>query len=1141
MPEEILLLHDSYNAYYRYPFGACRTSTDLFLSIDVISETKILKISLRLWQEVSGEKIISLHNSLQNSKHYTVQLTLPDKGCLLWYYFIIDTADETLFYGNSTENTGGKGCIYQRSPSSFQVTVYQADAATPAWFKNAVMYQIFPDRFYRCGNAIVSKKNAVYHADWHDKPYYYKDVDTKDIISYDFFGGNLAGIKAKLPYLQELGISVIYLNPVFESASNHHYDTGDYHKIDPILGSNEEFIDLCTSAQKMGIRIILDGVFSHTGSDSIYFNRENTYSSIGAYQSKNSPYYDWYTFRSYPHEYDSWWGFDTLPNVDEISPSYMNFIIDGENSVLRHWLKNGINGWRLDVIDELPQKFSRHFYKTMKSIKSDAILIGEVWEDASNKVSYGISREYLCGGEMDSAMNYPFRKTVLDFLLCRISAQKTCCYLSSQKENYPYHNYYAMMNLVGSHDVERVISLLGEASNYETISAAAQRNYQLDPAHYRLGMLRSKLAVLWQMTYPGVPSIYYGDEIGMEGLRDPYNRGTYNWSEGNNELRAWFKTLIALRNKHIALRTGELLFLYAQDDVIVYLRCIRTGSDVFGQSAKNDCFIIIINRSYENTAHLTLDLHGFCHTAVKDVLSEAEEILLKDDILTLDIEKLSGMVLRQVTKPLQYERSCGLLLHPSCLYSPYGIGDIGSSAFSFIDWLKNSNQKYWQILPLNPVGYGASPYQSPSVFAGNKLLISPDSLLRDGLLMPEDIYHIDDSDSVDFSSVESSKDTLLRKAFSLFSPCEEFYSFCREQKYWLEDYAIYSALKKHYNASWIKWPAPLRNHSQEALSEASSKHRTEIAYIKFVQYIFFSQWRELKNYAAKHNIKIIGDMPIFPSHDSADVWAHQAMFNLDETGNPLTVAGVPPDYFTEDGQLWGNPHYRWDKMAEDDYCWWVERFRTLSLMTDVIRLDHFRGFASYWSVNSKASTARTGCWEKGPGLSFFKSLEKQLGKISIIAEDLGIITEDADKLKNDCGFPGMKVLQFELHLSTEKNISFSCAENNILYTGTHDNDTTIGWLKKNLTPEARAILSAQLKLYAASSDQLCQKLIEYAYASEARIVILPLQDVLLLDSSARMNLPGTVGKNWTWRLSSDRIDPKTALYLAELSSKYKRQ
>ena len=1152
MSEANLLFHNSHNPYYRYPTGAVATDTSLYLGIDINITEPIKSVSLRLWQDIAGEKMIILTHSPTNPQHYFAQIATPNRGCLLWYYFIVESEKQTLFYGNTPEHSGGKGNIYEQVPPSFQITVYRFDAVTPDWFKHTIMYQIFPDRFYRQGNSIIPKKNAVYHADWNDQPCYYKDPDTKEIITYDFFGGNIAGIKEKLSYLKELGISVIYLNPIFEAASNHRYDTGNYNNIDPILGTNDDFIDLCQTAKDIGINIIIDGVFSHTGSDSIYFNRDNNYPSIGAYQSQASPYYSWYSFHNYPHEYDSWWGFHTLPNVNETTDSYMNFIINGENSVIKHWSKSGISGWRLDVIDELPQKFSRNFYRTLKDIDPDAIMIGEVWEDASNKVSYGVAREYLCGYEMDSAMNYPFRRIVLDFLLGYISGFDTIKRLSSQKENYPAQNYYAMMNLVGSHDVERIITLLGEAAFYDGMPGIIQSRYHLDESHYQLGMNRSKLAALWQLTFPGVPSIYYGDEIGMQGFRDPYNRAPYKWDDTpdkqdspNLYLRDWFKKLIKLRNENIALQTGELLFVYESNTVIAYLRCIRNNKDIFGHKAKNDAFLIIINRSRNENAQLEIDLHGLCYDELEFMLSNKDNIHLQNNILKITVNALSAEILHQIDTVNDHERSCGILLHPTCLPSPYGIGDLGMTAFNFIDWLQTAKQKYWQILPLTPVGYGASPYQSSSVFAGNYLLISPDELIKIGLLDSADAYKIANTKYIDFPAVEKQKKLLLQKAFNKFSPDTNYNDFCAQQKYWLDDYALFIALKEHYNnTAWTDWPQKLKQRDKAAISQAQEEYNGKISYIKFIQYIFFKQWVKLKDYANSKSIRIIGDLPIFPSHDSADVWAHQEFFNLNADGSPKTIAGVPPDYFSANGQLWGNPHYLWDVMKKDNYSWWVERFSTLHKIVDVIRIDHFRGFAAYWVVDGNAKTARDGFWQDGPGSEFFTSIKQQLGPLPIIAEDLGLITADVEKLKTDCDFPGMKVLQFELYPSEFKNIGFVCSNNNIVYTGTHDNNTTIGWLKNDLDAETKAILSAHLNIDITASDndinvKLCNKLMKYAYASNGRIAILPLQDVLRLDASARMNLPGTVGTNWQWQLMQ-QPDNNQAEYLAKLVEKYDR-
>ena len=410
--------HNSQKNYYRSIVGAAEVGSKIRLGIRIDTTDTIKKVTLRTWQDYASEKFWTLTTvDDTKEKFYTITLKMPEVGCLFWYYFIIETEDRTYFYGNNPEQLGGLGTLYDHLPPSYQITVYEKGAKTPDWFKHSVMYQIFPDRFCRVGDKMIEKKGAVYHASWDDDPVYYKDPDTREIIAYDFFGGNIKGIESKLDYLKELGISVIYLNPVFESESNHHYDTGNYHKVDPIFGTNEEFRHLIDTAREKGIRIILDGVFSHTGAQSIYFNRDGRYDSLGAYQSPNSPYYEWYSFRNYPNEYDCWWDFWTLPNVRETTPSYMDFIIRNEDSVLKHWLNEGISGWRLDVIDELPIEFTETFYAELKRKDPDAVIIGEVWEDASNKIAYGFQRQYLCGREMDSAMNYPFREHLLNFLL----------------------------------------------------------------------------------------------------------------------------------------------------------------------------------------------------------------------------------------------------------------------------------------------------------------------------------------------------------------------------------------------------------------------------------------------------------------------------------------------------------------------------------------------------------------------------------------------------------------------------------------------------------------------------------------------------------------------------------------------------
>ncbi len=1141
--------HNSQDVFYRSPVGSAEASSSVQLGIRIKTKDEVSKVLLRLWREGTGEKLIELTAKTSESaedRFYTARIDLPPVGCLLWYYFIVATTSGTWYYGNNSEHLGGIGSIYDNTPPSFQITVFNKGAKTPDWAKHAVMYQIFPDRFWREGTQIIEKKGGVLHTYWGDQPCYYKDVDTKEIIQYDFFGGNIKGLLKKLAYLKELGISVIYLNPVFESPSNHHYDTGDYHKIDPLFGTNEEFQELVEKAKERGIRIILDGVFSHTGSDSIYFNREGNYESVGAFQSQDSPYYSWYQFHKYPYEYDSWWGFSTLPNVTETTPSYMDFVIKSENSVLHHWTKMGIGGWRLDVVDELPAKFTQAFYKELKKINPEALLIGEVWEDASNKTSYGVPREYLCGQEIDAAMNYPFRKTVLDFLLNAIDGRQAMRLLESLRENYPKENFYVMMNLIGSHDVERAITLLGEAPFYDGMPAIHQSRFKLDAEHYKLGILRLQLAALWQMTYPGMPCIYYGDEIGMQGFRDPYNRSPYDWQNPDKSLREWYKKLIHLRNKHQALRTGDLLPLFGEGNVIAYARTIRNGRDEFAKAAKNEAFVIIINRSSTKEEKIKLKVSDFAQGRLQNALMPEEIVEIQRGILTIKLAPLTARIYEAVQEECRFERKAGILLHPTSLPSPYGIGDLGAGAYAFVDFLAAAGQRIWQVLPLCPVSdFGCSPYQSPAAFAANPMLISLDMLIDDGLLSVRDVKIGADSATafIDFVRAWAFKKKHLERAWKTFQKqglSVDFQDFCTKEAAWLDDYALFAALKIETQAtSWFLWQKPLKERQSDALSKARERLADEIGCQKFWQYLFDKQWRHLHEYAHKKGISIMGDMPIFVSHDSVDVWANQDFFALHADGTAKTVTGVPPDYFSATGQLWGNPQYNWAAMKKDGYSWWKRRFQKLSELVDIVRIDHFRGFESYWEIDGKAKTAINGCWRKGPGKPFFESMEQAVKNLSIVAEDLGIITDKVEKLRDDCGYPGMKVLHFCLGKDLRR-VGLVVPENSVVYTGTHDNNTTVGWFTQDLDAQAQAAVAEFLNARIDRPKEICEKLIEFAYASNARLVIVPMQDVRALDSRSRMNVPGTVGINWRWRLKDLAHTAEDAKRLKKLAEKYKR-
>ena len=1200
MTSELRVFHDSRNAAFRFPVGAVEAGGKMRLSI-LVEGAETVAGEARLWRDGFGETLIPLKVSFGDGprpeegdaasspspdakRWLSAVVDLPEEGGLLWYYFILLVdGHHVRFYGN-TGGMGGEGGLSDAPPGSFQVTVYDKGATTPSWMRRSVMYQIFPDRFYREKLIDAEKRGAVIHASWQDPPCYYKDPDTKEIIAYDFFGGNIAGVRAKLPYLKDLGISVIYFNPVFESESNHRYDTGDYKKIDPLLGTNEEFEDFCREARKLGIRVVLDGVFSHTGANSRYFNKKGEYDSLGAFQSQDSPYAKWFDFIEYPHKYHSWWGFETLPNVKETEPSYMDFVITGEDSVLRHWSRLGVSGWRLDVIDELPPKFSQAFYRELKKIDKDAALIGEVWEDASNKSSYGVQRAYLSGHEIDSAMNYPFRLILLDFLLGRSDGKVTGRRTESLRENYPAHNFYAMMNLIGSHDVERAMTLLGEAPPPGG-NEAARSGARLDKEHRDLAKARLEIAFVWQMTFPGMPSIYYGDEIAMEGYRDPYNRAPYKWKGGDAALRAKVRDAVKLRNENPALSTGEFIPLLAEGDVYSYARVLRGGRDIYGEEGKDGVFVVAMNRGLET---LTLELpvgdaaSGNFSTVYEtdpwqglppgkiEKKTEGKVIPLSGGKISVTLPPLSAKVFREERPPRRFSRKAGVLLHPTSLPSPWGIGDLGEEGFRFLDFLEKAGQSVWQVLPLGPLGPGNSPYQPPSAFAGNPLLISPEVLLRDGWLTEDDIEwgraatstrrsyaggpHISPEggeDRVNYLRVGAVKNGLLRRAWQRFreNPPEDFDEFCQNEKDWLEDFALFTAATEENGGKpWTDWPTGLRDREPSALEELRLRAADAIAFVKFQQYVFEKQWQALHKAAASKGIRIFGDMPLYLAHGSADVWANPELFALDEGGRAAKVAGVPPDYFSEDGQLWGNPLYNWTAMEKDGFDWWCRRTARLLKLTDLLRIDHFRGLASYWEVDAGETTAKNGKWQKGPGIALIAALRRKLGEdIPIVAEDLGVQTEDVERLLSASGFPGMKVMAFEILGNGTPRAGFAAAENSVIYTGTHDNNTAAGWYADDLTYEDRAKVAAWLKVMPETegrerdtAKEVTEKLIEAAYASDARLAVIPVQDVLALSGRHRMNIPGTAEGNWAWRLRGGMLTDEVAERLFSLAKKYGR-
>ena len=533
---------DSRDPACKSPFGAVPCGTEVSFAVFCTDEENIVSGALHVTEEFAG-------------REQTVPLTLS--GGAWRCVYAAPAQPELTWYSFSLRRRSGEPVTLAQR----QLTVYEERGAAPDWFGRGVSYQIFPDRF--CRSRVPDPAGLVgdrtVHENWQDTPEFRPD-ERGEIRNRDFFGGDLAGIISKLDYLKSLGVTTLYLNPIFEAASNHRYNTADYMAIDPMLGTAEDFRALCREAHARGMRVLLDGVFNHTGSASRYFNADGFYPELGAAQSKDSPYYNWYHFTHWPDSYDAWWGIKTLPAVEENQASYRDFIIRSEDSVVRHWLRCGADGWRLDVADELPDDFIAELRQAMDAEKPDCLLLGEVWEDGSNKIAYDRRRKYLLGRETHGLMNYPFRTAALDWL-CGGDAAAFRENMEQLRENYPSPAFYSAMNFLSTHDTPRILTLLGgEPTPADKAERAAA---QLSPAGRELARRRLMLGALLLYTFPGSPTVYYGDEAGMEGYEDPLNRRAFPWGAEDEELLRWYRKLGQLRGGRPSLQRGDICYLYA--------------------------------------------------------------------------------------------------------------------------------------------------------------------------------------------------------------------------------------------------------------------------------------------------------------------------------------------------------------------------------------------------------------------------------------------------------------------------------------------------------------------------------------------------------------------------------------------------
>jgi len=621
------VIFDSRDSNCKIPFGAVPCGTQISLTLRPPLTEGFLDCTLILRAEFAKERwevTLPLTGTKDSYQIFSGSWSAPKLPDLVWYIFRFRCRDDKVVF------LGKYGrCAQEDNATFWQQTVYDDMLSTPDWFGRGVTYQIFPDRFRRSGVPHLSGTlgNRNFHPDWNEGLAFLSSRDG-ETQNHDYFGGNLAGVEEKLPYLKSLGVSTIYFCPIFEADSNHRYNTANYEKIDPMLGKEEDFRRLCRKAKDLGIHVMLDGVFNHTGSNSKYFNAEGVYPTLGAAQSQDSPYFAWYTFQNWPSQYDSWWGFQTLPAVNEDHPDYIDYIIEGKESIIRRWLRAGADAWRLDVADELPDSFIARIRSVIMEEKPDGFLLGEVWEDGSNKIAYDQRRKYLLGREVHGLMNYPFRTAALAYLrggdaIDFLNAMETI------RENYPPAAFYSGMNLLGTHDTPRILTLLGTSPNEPPAARKERALYRMTAAERLRGKQLLLIGADLLYTFPGSPTVYYGDEAGMEGFEDPFNRGPFPWGREDKDLQRHFAFLGKLRNERLSLQAGNIRWLHAQGSILAFAREYNT-----------EVTVTVLNVG-EKSASLMIPWPD--HLAVDAV--SGRQFLAETGNIFLEISPVSGIIL----------------------------------------------------------------------------------------------------------------------------------------------------------------------------------------------------------------------------------------------------------------------------------------------------------------------------------------------------------------------------------------------------------------------------------------------------------------------------------------------------------------
>ena len=609
--DRIKVMHDSQSIVYRRPFGAVEEGQKVKLSIDIEKE---IVVAIELLQ-FDGTKVnMGMEKEYLNSGNYrySIEIDTEDALGVLGYYFILIDGYDRVYYGNNDEHLGGIGQIYTYNPVPYQITIYKK-SNLPDWYKEGIIYQIFVDRFCNGnddGSINNPKKNSFIYGRWDDTPVYIKDYQGRT-IRWDFYGGNIRGIIKKLDYIKSLGVNIINLSPIFKSSSCHKYDAGDYDIIDEMFGTEEDFKELCEKAKSKDIKIILDGVFSYTSSDSRYFNKAGNYDEIGAYQSPNSKYHNWYKFNRYPYGYECWWGIEGRPNINVMHNSYIDFLVNRDDSIIKKWIDLGASGWRLNVTDELPDEFIEIIRDRLDTLDKETVLIGDVWDDASNKISYSKKRRYLYGKEIQSVTNYPLRESLINFTRGYIKSDKLKKKVMSLYENYPREVFLGNINLIGTSDTEGILTVLD-------------------------GNIRClKIIVALQFTIPGVPLIYYGDETGVTGGKDPDNRKSYPWENEDVDLIGFYKRIAQIRNGQDALKKGDFNIFDTEEDIFAFERVYE-----------NERIVVVVNVSNAQKVVRGITLEG----TYLDLFNEGEKYKFVGYESVLIMYPCSFKILRKINK-----------------------------------------------------------------------------------------------------------------------------------------------------------------------------------------------------------------------------------------------------------------------------------------------------------------------------------------------------------------------------------------------------------------------------------------------------------------------------------------------------------